>query len=400
MSNSIVEELADDPAGVPTPWTTRLQSHISVKGYLRSYTLLLVLAIVWIVFQWQTDGIFLTQRNLVLLALQSSIVSLAAISAVMLIVTRNFDLSVGSAVAFVGAILAVLTVREGISPWIACGLSLLAGLAMGAWNGLWVTRLGVSSFIVTLAGLLYFRGLSMILTDGATVAPLPKPLTRWAAGFVSPRTSQTIVLVALAIFLLALFLQTRRSHALGVIDDQWSAFLRGALPGIVAAIAGLWVSSYQGIPNLVALVLVCAFAAHLVMSRTRFGTQLYAIGGNPEAASLAGIDVRNVIFTNFVIAGLFYGIAGIALTARVSGSVPGSAGLFLELDAIAAAIIGGTALAGGRGTVFGALLGATLMGSLNNGLSLMNVETFYQDTVRGVVLLLAVFVDQIGRRLE
>ena len=130
------------------------------------------------------------------------------------------------------------------------------------------------------------------------------------------------------------------------IEDQWGTFLRSALPGLLAAIAGFWVSGYQGIPNLVALVLVCALGAHLVMSRTRFGMQLYAIGGNPEAAALAGIDVRNVIFSNFVIAGLFYGIAGIALTARVSGSVPGSAGLFLELDAIAAAIIGGTALAG------------------------------------------------------
>jgi ABC-type xylose transport system permease subunit len=141
-----------------------------------------------------------------------------------------------------------------------------------------------------------------------------------------------------------------------------------------------------------------ATAAHLVMSRTRYGAQLYAIGGNPEAARLAGIDVRRAILIDFLIAGLAYGVTGIALTARVSGSVPGSAGLFLELDAIAAAIIGGTALAGGRGTIFGALLGALLMGSLNNGLSLMNVETFYQDTVRGVVLLLAVAIDQFGRR--
>ena len=160
MSNSIVEELADDPVAVPPSGFARsLAGRVNVKGYLRSYTLLLVLALVWMVFQVKTDGIFLTQRNLVLLALQSSIVSLAAISAVMLIVTRNFDLSVGSAVAFVGAILAMLTVREGINPWVACGLSLLAGMAMGAWNGMWVTRLGVSSFIVTLAGLLYFRGL-------------------------------------------------------------------------------------------------------------------------------------------------------------------------------------------------------------------------------------------------
>jgi D-xylose transport system permease protein len=170
------------------------------------------------------------------------------------------------------------------------------------------------------------------------------------------------------------------------------------VPTIVVTSAAVWVVSFQGIPNLVLVVAIFATAAHLVMSRTRYGAQLYAIGGNPEAARLAGIDVPRAIFIDFLIAGLAYGVTGIALTARVSGSVPGSAGLFLELDAIAAAIIGGTALAGGRGTIFGALLGAMLMGSLNNGLSLMNVETFYQDTVRGVVLLLAVAIDQYGRR--
>ena len=135
-----------------------------------------------------------------------------------------------------------------------------------------------------------------------------------------------------------------------------------------------------------------------MMTRTRFGAQLYAIGGNPEAARLSGINVPRTIFVNFLIAGLAYGITGIALTARVSGAIAGSAGLFLELDAIAAAIIGGTSLAGGRGRIFGALVGALLMGSLNNGMSLMNVPTFYQDTARGAVLLLAVAIDQLSRR--
>ena len=151
-------------------------------------------------------------------------------------------------------------------------------------------------------------------------------------------------------------------------------------------------------PYLVLLVALCTLAAEFVMRRTRFGAQLYAIGGNPEAARLSGINLDRVIFWNFVIAGLGYGITGVALTARVSGAIGGSAGLFLELDAIAAAIIGGTSLAGGRGRVLGALLGALLMGSLNNGMSLMNVPTFYQDTARGVVLLLAVALDQLSRR--
>jgi D-xylose transport system permease protein len=365
---------------------------------LRQFTLLIVLAIVWIAFQFLTDNIFLTPRNLGLLALQSSIVSLAAISAVMLIVTRNFDLSVGSAVALVGTVLAILTVRQGVHPLLGCLAAIAAGLAMGAWQGFWVTRLGVSSFIVTLAGLLYFRGFSMIMADGATIAPLPASLTEFATGFLPAAASMVLIAFATALILAFRIFEIRRSHRFGLIANPRAAFLRTAVPVAVLAAAGLWVASFQGIPNLVLVVAFFATAAHLVMSRTRYGAQLYAIGGNPEAARLAGIDVRRAILIDFLIAGLAYGITGIALTARVSGSVPGSAGLFLELDAIAAAIIGGTALAGGRGTIFGALLGALLMGSLNNGLSLMNVETFYQDTVRGVVLLLAVAIDQFGRR--
>jgi D-xylose transport system permease protein len=163
-------------------------------------------------------------------------------------------------------------------------------------------------------------------------------------------------------------------------------------------LAALWIATYQGIPYLVCLVAICALAGEFVMRRTRFGAELYAIGGNPEAARLSGIAVPRVIFWNFVIAGLGYGITGVALTARVSGAIGGTAGLFLELDAIAAAIIGGTSLSGGRGRVMGALLGALLMGSLNNGMSLMNVPTFYQDTARGVVLLFAVAIDQLSRR--
>jgi ABC-type xylose transport system permease subunit len=365
---------------------------------LRNYTLLLVLGVVWVVFQVLTDNIFLTQRNLALLALQSSIVSLAAISAVMLIVTRNFDLSVGSAVAMVGTVLAILTVRLHVQPILACVAALAVGLAMGAWQGLWVTRLGVSSFIVTLAGLLYFRGFSMILADGATIAPLPAVFTEFATGFVGPTPSIVLIIGAAGLFLAFRAIEARRSQRLGLTSEALPSFLRSAAPAVLVTLAAIWVARFQGIPNLVLVVALCATTAHLVMSRTRYGAQLYAIGGNPEAARLAGVDLRRAIFIDFLIAGLAYGITGIVLTARVSGSVPGSAGLFLELDAIAAAIIGGTALAGGRGTIFGALLGALLMGSLNNGLSLMNVETFYQDTVRGIVLLLAVAVDQFGRR--
>ena len=350
------------------------------------------------VFYFSTNGIFLSQRNLVLLALQTSIVGLAAISAVMLIVTRNFDLSVGSAVALVGVVLALLTVKHDVGPIPAVAVAIASGLLMGAWQGLWVTRVGVSSFIVTLAGMLYFRGISMIATNGATVAPLPRSLTGFATGFLPPALSIAAIALTLLGYAALRLAEVRRAQALGVTHNAAQDAARSILPAIFAAIIAAWVASLQGIPYLVLLVAICALAAEFVMRRTRFGAQLYAIGGNPEAARLSGINATRVIFLNFVIAGLGYGITGVALTARVSGAIGGSAGLFLELDAIAAAIIGGTSLSGGRGRVLGALLGAVLMGSLNNGMSLMNVPTFYQDTARGVVLLVAVALDQLSRR--
>ena len=365
---------------------------------LRDYMLIGILAAIWLFFSIATDGIFLTPRNLVLLALQTSIVSLAAIPAVLLIVTRNFDLSVGSAVALVGVVLAVLAGSLDVSPLIAVPAAILAGMLMGAWQGYWVTKVGVSSFIVTLAGMLYFRGFSMIATNGATIASLPRPITKFATGFLPPTPSAVIIIGALLAYGALRWFELDRARQLGVIANLQSALLRALAPAVIAAAAALLVASWQGIPYLVLLVAICAIGAEIVMRRTRYGAQLYAIGGNPEAARLSGIDIKRAIFWNFVIAGFFYGITGVALTARVGGAVAGSAGLFLELDAIAAAVIGGTALSGGRGRVLGALVGALLMGSLNNGMSLMNVAPFYQDTARGVVLLLAVALDHLSRR--
>jgi ABC-type xylose transport system permease subunit len=365
---------------------------------LRDYMLIGILAAIWLFFSIATDGIFLTPRNLVLLALQTSIVSLAAISAVLLIVTRNFDLSVGSSVALVGVVLAVLAGSLDVSPLIAVPAAILTGMLMGAWQGYWVTKVGVSSFIVTLAGMLYFRGFSMIATNGATIASLPRPITKFATGFLPMMPSAIIIIGALLAYGALRWFELERARQLGVIANLQSALVRALAPAVIAAAAALLIASWQGIPYLVLLVAICAIGAEILMRRTRYGAQLYAIGGNPEAARLSGINIKRAIFWNFVIAGFFYGITGVALTARVGGAVAGSAGLFLELDAIAAAVIGGTALSGGRGRVLGALVGALLMGSLNNGMSLMNVAPFYQDTARGVVLLLAVALDHLGRR--
>lgn len=364
----------------------------------RNYTLIFVVVITWLVFQVLTNGIFLSQRNLTLLALQTTITALAAISAVMLIVTRNIDLSVGSAVALVGVVVAWLTVRMDIDPLIAVPVAIMSGIAMGAWNGWWVTRVGVPSFIVTLAGLLTFRGISLIITNSATISPVPKSMTNFATGFLPSVASIALVCLLFAGFAVFQIVDARRARAFGLIGDIRPRVARMLVPAGIGAAIAIYVSSSNGLPLLVLMLGACALAAEVLMRRTRYGAQLYAIGGNPEAARLAGIDLGRAIFWNFAIAGFAYGVTGVALTARVSGAVSGSAGLFLELDAITAAIIGGTSLAGGRGTILGALLGAALMGSLNNGMSLLGIGTAFQYTAGGLVLLVAVAIDVVGRR--
>ncbi len=364
----------------------------------RNYTLLFVVAVVFAVFYFLTDGIFLSQRNLGLLALQTAIVGLASISAVMLIVTRNFDLSVGSAVALVGVVLAILTVNLGWNPWLAVLVSILAGILMGLWNGWWVANVGVSSFIVTLAGMMLFRGLSLIATNGATVAPLPNVLTDLAAGSLPTGPSLGVVALALGVHVLWKWRSAHRAFRFGLVEEPTRVFLRSIVPAIIAGALAVYISFGEGIPYLILVLGLMATGAEVIMKGTRYGSQLYAVGGNPEAARLSGISLKRVVFINFTIAGFLYGVTGVALTSRVSGAIGGTAGLFLELDAIAAAVIGGTSLAGGRGRILGALLGATLMGALNNGMSLMNLPTFYQQTARGLVLLIAVAIDHLSRR--
>ena len=280
---------------------------------LRNYTLLIVVAAVFAVFQVLTDGLFLSQRNLGLLALQTTIVGLSSISAVMLIVTRNFDLSVGSAVALVGVVLASLTVKLGWNPWLAVVAAILAGIVLGPWNAVWVAKVGVSSFIVTLAGMMIFRGVSLIVTDGATVAPLPATLTDLAAGYLGPVPSIAVIVAAFGAFVLFTIASARRAQRFGLIETGIAPFPDRSCR-LAGAVLAIYVSLGEGMPYLILVLAVMATLADVLMRRTRYGAQLYAVGGNPEAARLSGIVLRRVVFANFVIAGFFYGITGVALT--------------------------------------------------------------------------------------
>jgi D-xylose transport system permease protein len=263
---------------------------------LRNYSLIAVLVITWAVLTWLTDGIFLSQRNLTLMSLQSSITGLAAISAVMLIVTRNFDISVGSAEGLEGVVVAWLTVRWEVDPLVAIPAALVVGMALGSWNGWWVTRVGVPSFIVTLAGMLIFRGISMIITNGATVSPVPPSMKEFALGFFPAVPSMVLVVALLGGYALFVVATARRSRALGLVQDIRPGIVRALVPALVGAVLALYVGGAQGFPYIVLLLATCALVAEVIMRRTTFGAKLYAIGGNPEAARLAGIDIRRIIF--------------------------------------------------------------------------------------------------------
>jgi D-xylose transport system permease protein len=331
-----------------------------------------------------TDGTFLRPRNLSLLARQMSVVSILAVGMVLVIVAGQIDLSVGALAGLAGAVSTLAAVDHG---W-PLPLALLAALALGGLLGLvqgaLVARLRVPPFVVTLGGMLVFQGALLGITGGVSTTP-PAAYLRIGQSYL-PRGAGLGLAGAVA----ALFL--------------WRAVRRGGRGRASALAAGLGglafaalMNAYEGIPLPVLLVLALATALSVVARRTPFGRHLYAIGGNRDAAFYSGIAIERHLVLVFGLMGLLSGIAGIVLTARV-GSATSDAGRMMELDAIAAAVIGGTSLLGGQGTIWGALLGALVMASLDNGMSLMNTEAFWQPILKGAILVAAVAADIAGRR--
>lgn len=395
----------ENAQGSPTLSTGTLESSNPVRRALgafrgkslRSYSLVLIVLAIWIAFQFLTGGTFLTQRNLGLLALQTSITGICTVGAVMLICCRNFDLSIGSVLEVLSMVIAILMIRQNWGPIPTVIVVMGVGLAIGAWQGWWVARLGVPSFIVTLAGMLYFRGIALALSNGEVIAPIPKTLGFLATEWLDPLLS--IILLAVGFLVIAGYNVYRayRARKLGLIDRIAPTIIQSLAPIIVFVLLAGYVVTFRGIPDLVLILAAVAALGTLIMTTMRLGRQIYAVGSNPEAARLSGIDPSRTVFKVWLIEGLIYGVAGIVLTVRITGGLPG-AGAFIELDAIASAIIGGTSLTGGSGTILGGILGSLLMESLDNGMSLMNVKTFYQYISKGIILLIAVYIDLRARR--
>lgn len=370
---------------------------------MRALSLIGILFLIWIVFQFLTDGLFLSPRNLTTLSVQVAMTAILAAGIVLVMVQGHIDLSIGSAVAFCGMVATLLvdpTRGLGLteSAAVIIPLTILAGMVIGVWQGVWVAWLGVPSFIVTLASLLALRGAALTITGGSTTSHRGS-LSFIAADFV-PAGPAAVILLLVVIGYAALRLADWRARIKA--GGKTGAFATSvALPVVMFAVAAgaaaLIAFSYRGVPlPVMILILLLAFITWL-MSRTPLGRRLYAIGGNPAAANYAGINIPWYCLFAFVAMGALYGVAGLILVSRIGVAVP-TAGTGLELTVIAAAVIGGTSLFGGKGTAVGAVVGALLLESLNNGMGLMNVESSFQLIVNGLVLLAAVYFDIRGRR--
>ncbi|MFE2262951.1 multiple monosaccharide ABC transporter permease [Streptomyces griseosporeus] len=377
-----------------------------LRRNMRQYGMLLALGLIVAVFAVWTDGDLLLPRNVSNLVLQNSYVLILAIGMMLVIIAGHIDLSVGSVTAFTGAFAAVLTVEHGISWPVAVVLCLLAGAAAGAAQGFFIAYLGIPSFIVTLAGMLIFRGFTEILLEGQTLGPFPDGLQKMGNGFlpeVGPHTNyhNLTLLLGLALIVFAVFQEVRdrrrqREFSLDVVP--LNLFLL-KLVAIVAAIlvVTMLLASYKGAPIVLLILGALVVGYGYVMRNSVFGRHIYAIGGNLPAAKLSGVKDKKVTFFVFLNMGALAALAGLAIAARLNAASP-KAGLNYELEAIASSFIGGASMSGGVGTVLGAIIGGLVLGVLNNGMNLLSVGTDWQQVIKGLALLAAVGFDVWNKR--
>jgi D-xylose transport system permease protein len=369
---------------------------LSIKQLFSRYkimALLIAIAIIWAFFSWKTEGGFITPRNLSNLLRQMSITGILACGMVLVIIAGEIDLSVGSMLGLLGGVAAIMNVTYQWPLPLNLLLVLLCGLALGLFNGYLTAYLRIPSFIVGLGGMLAFRGVLLGVTGGLTIAPVSPELVYLGQGYLP---AQFGVALVIALFLLALTLtwQRRRSqaqHGLPVAA-LWRDGVKLLLIGAVLLAFVRTLNSYDGIPVPVLLLLALLGLFSYMSTQTVFGRRIYSVGSNMEATRLSGVNVQAVKLWVFGIMGVMCALAGLVNTARLAAGSP-SAGNMGELDAIAACFIGGTSMRGGSGTIYGALIGALVMASLDNGMSMLDVGTYWQMIVKGSILMLAVWVD-------
>ncbi|CAI9400800.1 multiple monosaccharide ABC transporter permease [Nocardioides sp. T2.26MG-1] len=372
-----------------------------LRGNIRQYGMIIALAAIVILFQITTNGVLLKPINVSNLVVQNAQILILAIGMVIVIVARHIDLSVGSVAAFVGAVGAILMTKHDVPWFLAVVLCLALGALIGAWHGFWVAYVGIPAFIVTLSSMLLFRGLTLVVLEGATVGGLPDGFKKIGNGFlpeVGPDTDlhNLTLILGVAVVALLIFFDFRKRQASKRYNFEVLPFPMFALKQIVLGIVimefSYLLADARGLP-IVGLILFALIGMYtFIMSRTVFGRHVYAIGGNVDAATMSGVNTRRVDFLVMTNMGFLAGLAGLVTTARLTAANP-KAGVNFELDAIAASFIGGAAVTGGVGTVIGAIIGGLVMGVLNNGMSLNSIGIDWQQAIKGLVLLLAVAFD-------
>jgi putative multiple sugar transport system permease protein len=378
-----------------------------LTGQLRQLGLFIALIAIVILLQAMTHGVTLSPRNVSNLVVQNSYILILAIGMVMVIIAGHIDLSVGSVVATIGALAGVLNNKMDI-PWLpTIIICLAAGALVGAWQGFWIAYFKIPAFIVTLGGMLAFRGVAQILLKNTEISPFDQTFRKMGSGFLPDLGGGTsylepltmILAVASVVALVAQGIGARRArvrNGLTVEPLLWYLLKTAFMVALILVIA--WrLASYRGTPIVLVILGVLVVAYSAVMANTVFGRQIYAIGGNLRAAELSGVNARRVNFLLFVNMGVLAALAGLVFTAQLNLAGP-SAGDGFELDAIAAVFIGGAAVSGGIGTIGGAIVGGLIIGILNNGMTILGVGTEWQELIKGLVLLAAVAFDVFNKR--
>lgn len=378
---------------------------VLMRDNARQYGMAIALVAIIVLFQILTGGLLLTPLNVTNLIMQNSYILILAIGMMLVIVTGHIDLSVGSVVAFTGAVSAIMLTSWGLPTLMVVPAVLLLGGLIGAWQGFWVAYVRVPAFIVTLAGMLVFRGATLAALGGESIARLPSSLRSLSSGFLPGQGGEgphlpTLLLGAVGAAAIV-WIQWRsraRSRGYGLPVQPVGVTAASSAVVVAAVLAFTYVlAQYNGLP-IVGVLLVALIAGYsFVMRSTTMGRRVYAVGGSEQAAALSGIRTRRTTFWVFVNMGVLSALAGLVFTARLNAATPG-AGTMFELDAIAAAFIGGASATGGVGTVVGAVIGALVMGVLNNGMSLIGLGVDWQQLIKGLVLLLAVAFDIYNKR--